>query len=647
MGAEAPLDTTAGPARRPATAPAAQLRTAAIRIRADLVPAACAAALATVIGIWVLQVWNTTLSVPILNDTRDELFNLIMIKDVIQHGWDFTNPNLGAPFGQELYDFPALNGDSFFMLIVKALGTFSGNPAVVLNIFYLLGFPSIALVAYGVLRKLAISTGVALVCAVIYAVLPFRFESGESHVFLSSYFLVPISCYLVLAIFNGSELFARDAWRTGWRQYLTRRSVAVLVLCLVLGSADSYYAAFTIALMASAAILAFLASRHVRPLVCAFLAISTIGGAAALNELPTIIYHIQHGPDPSPEIRSAEEASHFSLSLASMVMPIEGNRIPGLARLAQRYNSTTNVPDSTPEGEPRYTDLGLVGALGLLWLGILLGINCISSRRTAPVTPEGIHAALGAGIAFLIGTVGGLSTVFAYTLSSLFHAPDRTFLFIAFFALFGAALGLDQFRNWIGNRRGGQAVFIASLAATLVGGVLYQTSPSMAPDYAATTASYTVNRQFVHSIEAQLPGDASIFQIPYVPFPVGQKPAAILDNEDLYGYIFSDRLRWTGGAMEGRATDWVPAFITKPLPKILAGVSAVGFDGIYVDRAGLPEKGTELLPALSRQLGVSPLMSSDGRLAFFNMTAYNRRFRLRHSPSQISSIAHAALYPRS
>jgi phosphoglycerol transferase len=617
------------------------------RLKPELLPALGAAVLATAIGIWTLQLWKTTLQVPILSNPGDELFNLLMIKDVIQHGWDLTNPSLGVPLGQEVYDFPALSGDSLYMVMIKALGVISSNPAVVINLFYLMGFPLIALTTFGVLRLLGISAGVAIVCAVLYAVLPFRFESSEQHVFLSSYFTVPISCYLVLAMLKGYELFAPDHRRRGWRAYVTWHSAAIVALCLVLGSADSYFALFTVALTVPAAILAFLGTRRPRPLLSGLLVASLIFGAAALNELPTVIYDAQHGPNTQASTRLPQESDIYGLSLANMVLPIEGNRIPLLANLANRYNSTVIVPKSSPGSEPTFTNLGLVGTFGLLWLLVVLGISCVRRERSTPTDHRGAQAAVGAGMAFLIGTVGGLATLFAYIVTPQFHAPARICLFIAFFAMFGAALALDQLRNRIATQRRGRGAFGALLIAVLVLGVLYQTSPGMVPPYALQNTTYRNQRQFTQAIESQVPGDASIFQMPYVPFPLGGGPGEILAYEDLYGYIFSNRLRWSGGAMEGRPTNWVPAFLNQPLPQVLAGVSALGFQGIYVDRDGYADHGGALLPALREALGVTPLMGEEGRLAFFNMASYNRRFRESHTPTEIARIATAALHGQS
>ncbi len=629
------------PALTPATVSAG-------RLGKDILPALGAAALATAIGVWVLQLWKTSLQVPFVIGAGDSLFNLIMIKDVLTHGWDLTNPSLGMPFGQELYDYPAFSGDSFYMAVIKVLGTFTGSPAVTVNAYYLLGFPLISITSFAVLRRMGISIGVAVVCAVLYATLPFHLDTNETHLFLSTYFIVPICCWLILAAFGGSELFTRDRRRAGPRVYLTRRSAAVVVVCLVVGSGDNYFALYTVAQMAPAAILAFLATRRRRPLAGAAVAVAIILGAVVLNALPTVVYHAEHGPNTVPTTRSPPETDIWGLSLANLVMPIESSRIPALAKLAFHYNSTVPVPASSPTSEPAWTNIGIVGTLGLLWLAIVVGVRCVRGEGDEggnASDPRELHAAMGAGMAFLIGTVGGLSTVFAYVVNPQLHAPARIVVFIAFFALLGAALGLDRLRGRIEARQRGRAASLALLAGVLVIGVLYQTSPEMAPEYGTEIKQYNARTKFVRAIEAQVPSEASIFELPYVPFPQGKDPGTIGAFEDLYSYFVSNHLRWSGGAMEGRPTNWVPAFLKKPLPQVLEGVAATGFSGLYVDREGV-EKGASLLAVLSRTLGVAPLTSENGRFAFFDMAAYNRRFRELHSAAELASIAAAAVHPQ-
>ena len=101
-----------------------------------------------------LSLWNADLTVPFVYQ-GDGQFYQMSIKGILEHGWWFSNPSLGAPFGQQLYYFP-LSDTNLYLLVIKLMGVFTSNSAVIGNLFYLVTFPLDALAAYLVLRKLKV-----------------------------------------------------------------------------------------------------------------------------------------------------------------------------------------------------------------------------------------------------------------------------------------------------------------------------------------------------------------------------------------------------------------------------------------------------------------------------------------------------------
>lgn len=594
-----------------------------VGLRRELPGGLLAAVLATAIGVVVLELWKANLRVPFYTG-GDATFALAVVKGVLEHGWYLTNPSVGAPAGQHLYDYPVFSGDSLYLLIIKAIGIPFGNPAVVENLFFLLCFPLIALCAYAGLRALRISIGSSIVCAVLFTLLPYRFFDGESHIFQGSYFTVPLGCCLVIAVLAGEPLFTRNAHSHGVRAYLTWRSGATVLACVIMGSSDNYYAAFTTALVLLAAALTLIAGRGWRTpaggAVVAVLILATL----ALNGLPNLIYTSEHGGDPAVGQRQPKESDMYALSFADLVLPIAGDRIEPLRHLAKEYQRTATAPI----GEGHSASLGLVGTLGLLCLVVALLARGLRGDRSRFADPRYAYAALGAGLAFLIGTVGGLGVIFAYVVSPQLRAWNRISVFIAFFALVGVGLMLDALGRRIGSgsrrRRWG---FAACLAAVLAVGVLDQTSPSLVPPYKTQDAEYLTDARFVHAIEHRLPAGASVFQLPYVPFPENPPVHRMSDYAELVGYLHSTHLRWSYGQLKGPPSHWEATVAHQPPAQMLAEVSAAGFKGIYLDTFGYSHRGAALIPALSRTLGVKPLVSSDGRLYFFDMARHNRRLR--------------------
>ncbi len=593
------------------------------RLRSELPGALAAAALASAAAVVLLQLWQANFRVPLYSSPGgDGLYGLAVIKGILEHGWYLTNSSLGAPGGQRLYDYPVFSGDSLYLLIVKVIGIPFSNPAVVDNLFFLLCFPVIAVSAYAGLRAVGISVGPAVVCAVLFTLLPYHFFDGESHIFQGSYFTVPLACLLVIAVLSGRALFTRSATRQGVRRYLTWRSGATVLACVVVGCSDNYYAAFTAALVLLAGAVTVLANRRLRGLASGATLAALVLATVTLNGLPTLIYTSQHGGDPAVTQRKPKESDMFALSLADLVLPIAGNRIAPLSQLANRYQATATAPI----GEGHSANLGLIGTLGLVGLAGAFAVRGLRADRLRVADPRWAYAALGAGFAFLIGTVGGLGTIFAYVVSPQLRAWNRISVFIAFFALMGVGLGLDALRRRIGSdsprRRWG---FTACLAAVLAVGVLDQTGSSVAPPYRAQDAEYATDARFVHAIQQQLPAGAGVFQLPYVPFPENPPVHRMEDYAELIGYVHSTHLRWSYGQLKGLPSEWESAVVKQPLAPMLAEVSAAGFKGVYVDTFGYLHRGAALIPALSRALGVRPLVSSDGRLYFFNMATYNER----------------------
>jgi phosphoglycerol transferase len=605
--------------------------------RVEAARALCAAVLASGIGAWVMELWRANLHVPFIYNNGDSLYELMTVKAVLENGWVLTNPNLAAPFGQESYDFPAHSGDSLSLVIIKALGLFSGDFALVTNVFFLLCFALIAMVSYFVLRRIGISPLVSVVIAVLFTILPARFDNGEEHLFLGAYYAVPIGSYLVLRQLQGRELFKPNRRYRGLRAYLTLRSVAILAVCAAIGSTGNYYALFTAGMMAMGAVLAFLSGRRVRPLLGGLVAVAALLAAVGLNGLPTLIYVEQHGRDTAVAEREPADTDYYGLVLTQLVLPIKDHRIPALAHLTDHYLETAPVP---VPGEDTFNTLGFASVIGLLYLAVTLVACCVAGARGSP-DRLAVGAALGAGMAFLIGTVGGLATLFAYVVNPQLRAPDRIAVFVGFFALLGLAIALERLRERVRGRRRARLGFAVLLVIVLTLGALDQTSKEMIPNYRENAARYASDASFVRDIEQQVPPDASIFELPIVEFP----ESPVLGWEPFVPYLHSSKLRWSYGAMTGRSSDWQAALANAPLNRLLPAISAAGFSGVYFNPRDTPNGGAGIVSELSRELGVSPLVSSDTHLYFFNMASYNQRLRDRLGSEQIASLAQATLHP--
>jgi phosphoglycerol transferase len=609
---------------------------------ADVGAAALTALAALLAAVWVLRLWRGDLGVP-FSYRFDSLLHGELVKSVLDHGWYQINHNLGAPFGQQLYDFPQ-GADNLQLLTIKALGIFSSDYAVVLNLYFLLTFPLVALAAFVVLRRLGASASTAGVCAVLYALLPYHFARRELHLFLSGYYAVPLGCYLVMATLAGVPLFTRrtaaSAPRgTGWA---SRRTLGTLAMCAVLGSASVYYAGFAAILVFAAGALAFAVRRDRRSLTRAAAVIAAIAAMLVINFSPSLLYHLDHGGNDAVAHRRPEEAERYALRLSQLVLPVNAHRVAALRRAKERYANSLKEPN--PYNESYSAALGVVGAIGFLWLVVVAFVTLVGTRWTA-IDERFRHAAAGAGIAFGLATVGGVSTLIAYWLTPQLRAWNRLSVFIAFFSLLAVALLLDALRRRLGPRPARTALFGGLLAAILVVGVLDQTTGEDVPPYRATAAEFHSDADFVAGIERRLPRGAAVFQLPYMGFPESRPINAMTIYDPVRGYLHSRRLRWSYGAMEGRPADWSMDLADKPASLAVPAVAASGFDGIWIDRRGYRDGGRGVAAAVGRIVGSAALTSRDRRLLFFALRPYATRLRASRSAAALQELRDAALEP--
>ena len=125
----------------------------------------------------------------------DGLYHSMLIKAIITNGWYLTNPRLGAPHGQELYDFPY--NDNLSFLLIKLMGLFTSNYATVFNLYYLLTFPLTTVCSLYVLRKFGVSRGPAIMSSLLYTFTLYHLNRGYQLMY-TAYYHVPLMVMVIL-----------------------------------------------------------------------------------------------------------------------------------------------------------------------------------------------------------------------------------------------------------------------------------------------------------------------------------------------------------------------------------------------------------------------------------------------------------------
>lgn len=566
-----------------------------------------AAVIATLAGALLLQVWRADLRVP-LRYEGDALSFALPVKSVVDHGWYLQNPSLGAPTGLQLYDFPYALHNVFHLGLIKAMALFSKDWALLFNLYFLLGFPLIALSALAVLRAFRVGYGPAIVASVLYAVLPSRLIKAQGHLFLDTFFQVPLAILILLWTCSDDPPLTRaqDGERRPRLDLRGRRSLVAIGICAFLAATELYYAFFTACLLVAGGVWAAIERRSLRNLVAGIGLAATLTVGLGIVGLPAIVHRARHGPNPAVAVRGPGEAEIFGLKVAQLLLPVDGHRLPALRRLKQRY--TAHAPLI---GENSTTSLGLLGGVGfLVLLGVLLRGPRAARPREDVLRPLSVLNVM----AVLLATIGGVGSLFALLVSSQIRTYSRINVLIAFFALFTFALLLDRLRER--NARLGYAV----LPFVLGFGLWDQGTLLARGHYDEAKERYASDADMVRRIEAAVPPGGMIFELPYMTFPEGRLVDRLEPWQPLRPYLHSRTLRWSFPAMRGRPGDvWARELGAAEPAQMVAQLRAVGFRGILVQRDGYPDNGAKIEAQLRLAISGEPLVSPNGQLAFYDL----------------------------
>ena len=568
-----------------------------------------AAAVSIVSAVIMLELWAADLRVP-FDYAGDALAGGMVVKAVLDHGWYLKNPSLGAPGHLLLYDFPF--SENFHLLFIKVMGFFTHDWGLVLNLYFLLGFPLIALAAMAVFRHFRVGFGPALIASVLYAFLPSRVIKGEGHLFLDVFYQVPLAILVMLWVASREPPLARADPSRWWpRLHLrNRRTLATALIWTLVASSSGYYAFFAAVLVLAAGVWGSVQHRSLANATAGLVLCAGIAVGLVANTLPTLIYQHRQGPNPEVAARRSSEAEVYGMKIAQLVLPAPNHRLTALRNLNQRYSRTAPLV-----GENGATALGFAALIGFLFLLVRL---LAPARSGTPESRDDLLRALSTFnlMAVLLATIGGFGALIALEVPQI-RTYSRMNVFIAFFALFAFALLLERLQQRL------PGVVPRLLPVLLALGLLDQTPIDTVRPYASTRAEFTGDAGFVRQIETSLPPRSMIFELPYVGFPEGGRVNQTHSYDLLRPSLHSQQLRWSFPTMHGRDGEvWQSETAAEEPGEMVANLAQVGFAGIVIDRAGYPDAPSKLELTLQGLLDAPPLLSPSRRFAFFDLRSY-------------------------
>ncbi len=569
-------------------------------LQEDLPAFLCGQFLVGVFAVLILRMWRWRPGVP-SSYIGDALQAMATIKNVSITGWYTSSEFLGAPYGQDLHDYPAV-GDFLHLLIVRSLTMVTDSPALILNLFYLASFFSVFTGAYIASRLLGLSRTSTVAVSLLYTFLPYHMTPGAAHLFLASYGAVPLWTALVVRQMGDRPLVARPPplHPRGWIAWYREPSHLGAVVVVLLGATTGlYYAVFMMLAVTVAVVVGQLVHRQ-QARTMATLFLGGIGATIlAVQFVPTVLFHSQYGSNAEILNRGLRNIEFYSLKLSDLLLPIQGHRLPFLANLSEKATEVVLL------GEQNVA-LGLVGAAGLV--AMLIG----AARLLMLGRPGGRAGALAVltGWMLLVASVGGVATIGGVFGFTYLRAWSRSVVVIGFCALVVVGFGLD----WLGNRRGKRVKVLAAALVTIFG--LLDVSPAelqQGPDQVAE--AWASDQEFVQGAERILGPGSAVFQLPIVEFPESPPDHKMSDYDHLRGYLHSDVLHWSYGGVKGRSADWQKRLVGLDLDEQAIAVAEAGFEALWVDLDGFPE-GTVAQPEV---LDAPVLESADGSLILFDL----------------------------
>lgn len=538
-----------------------------------------------------------------LGFASDNLFYQALVKNFVTTGHYYINPLLGAPGQQELYDFPMPHWIHLAFLALIRLVT--SNAGTAINLFYLLGYLLSAVTTLYAFRKLGISAGLATAGALLYVFLPYHLWRAEGHLFLSSYYIVPLMAMVAVWLGTGTELFRLDGVREKrFPGLVTRNGLISMVVCALIGWDNPYYTFYGAYLLIVGGFLGALRYRFRPALIATVILLAVLASTSGIALLPNAYYVHQHGRT-AVAARVPVESELYSLTVIQLLAPVTNHRIPALAKWKNYYNSHALLVN-----ENDVASLGAIGTAGFLAL-----LVCLFLKRCDPRLYALSILCL---FATLLGTMGGFGAIVGFVLTPQLRDFNRISIYIAFFSIAAVLILLDKIGKTRLGIKYGLLTLIIIPGLLLAIGIPDQVTRHQIGNRADVEKLYWRDAEFVRHIESAVPPHSMIFQLPYDPFPETLPINTMVDYDEMKGYLHSDTLRWSYGAMKGRPTDhWLATVSAQPVPEMLRTIAGTGFAGLYIDRNGYADHAALLESQLKALLGSEPVVGEDGRLSFF------------------------------
>lgn len=548
------------------------------------------------------------LHLPADNQGGDYMPLFFQVKSLISGDWipfgGIHSARLGFPFHADWNDYPM--NHSLFYSIIWLIGLFTKDWAVAFNVYWLCTFVLSSVTFAYVARRLRVHPAPAFILALLFAFLPFHFLR-MGHLWLASYFMIPLQIFVALRIWDKRPLFFDKQSKSGnfWKRH--GEKIHISVFLFLSSCAGIYYVMFFCVLCGFGIVSVFMERRSIRHAASGAMLIGIAFFGVLADSLPTLSKQFSQGLNASAVRREVLETEIYAFKPVQLLLPIAQHRVPQLAKISARYAAEMPLVN-----ENAHSSLGILGSFGFVML--ILKLLSPASRRRYLDNLAGLNL-----IALLLGLMGGIGVIIA-SIIPMFRGFNRISVFLGAISF----LWLGWFFSDI-RKKVSPFFFGIILFALLLLGVLDQTSPSY--KYGQPFREQMTEEMFFFKQLERLVGADPVLQLPFVDFPALSYINKLSEYEQLNGYVFTDKVRWSYGNTFGRyPSAWLQhASLNPNSENMLEQLCGVGFRYIYVNRKGFSDNGQRIISQLTRFLKAPVLESKDKSLALFSLFAGNSK----------------------
>lgn len=560
-----------------------------------------------------MELSNCELNIPLFYMGGDDMGVIVNAKQFTEQFWNLTCDRLGAPYTIQYYDFTSSMMHNSGLFIMKIFAVITKDAAVAMNLTYLSIFFIAGIISYFVMRNIKINRWVASLSSAVFALSPYMLFRNIGHIVLTECYFVPLSIFLCIWIYERDDVLTLD------KDFFKRKInyVALFFTFLIANNGIAYYPFFTCFILMVTAVSKLAKTGKIKQGLRGVVAVIMVCFFVVLSILPGKIYNIMNGSNAAAVDRSGfEQTELYGLKIAQLFMPLNGHG--WYDKYIDIYNENAFL---VTENSSAY--LGILGMIGFIVLMFCLFTkrDSLLKKRLACLSELNISMVL-------LGTIGGLGSMFAFFVSPMLRAYNRISIFIEYVSILAVALLVNELIRVIKDNKKVVSAWAKRISLVLTGCIfglmclfsIWEGYPQLAtPAYDTNKMNYISDKNFVENIENSVEAGSMIYQLPYHEYPEYGPVNDMWDYHLYIGYLHSKTLKWSYGSIKGRDEDkWNKNVGSMPIDKMVSYLKEQGFAGIYIDRRAYEEEElTTLEGSLKQILNEEPMISDNENLSFF------------------------------